>query len=89
MEGYRLNPKPEITHSQILSDINAEIAKLPTTEGVAGITAPEFARARGVGREKAREQLDALKKAGVLEQVKVRRQRYDDTWTTQNGFRPK
>lgn len=78
-----------ITQDEILAAIAQHITSLPRTEGVSGITAPEFAKAQGVALTEARAQLGALKAAGVLEQVKVKRQRYDGVWSTQTGFRPK
>lgn len=73
----------------ILEGIRQAISKLPpNNDGEIGITAAEFADAQGIPIVSARDQLYALRKAGTLKLVKVRRQRYDDIWTTVNGFRP-
>lgn len=74
-----------ITPNDILDALRDAMTKAPDSGG--GFTVAELQPALGCSKEKARATMAALIRAGEVEIVQVRRQRYDGVWVTQKGFR--
>lgn len=74
-----------MTRDDLLDALRDAMSKPPTGED--GFTVEDIRPLLGCAKEKARVLMATLLRAGEIEMVPVRRQRYDGIWVTQRGFR--
>lgn len=78
-----------VTQNDILAALAAAVEAQESKEGVAGVTAAEYAAARGCDILKARGEIKKLLASGEAESVRVLRLRMDGVVCPVPGYRPK